>query len=144
MTDAAALAAIHAASFDHPRPWSAAEIAALLATAGSFALTEPGGFLIGRTIADETELLTLAVEPGRRRQGIGGRLLAAFLARAAQDGARRIFLEVAADNEAAIALYTRHGFRRTAVRKGYYRRPDGCRTDALILSRPAGPAPGNS
>ena len=61
------LAALHARCFDSPRPWSADEIASLLAGRGTFLLEAPHGFLMGRAIAGEAELLTVAVDPQARR-----------------------------------------------------------------------------
>ncbi len=133
--DLATLAAIHAASFVNPRPWSAPELRALLDGTGTFLLAEPGGFLIGRTVADEAELLTLAVAPDRRRGGIGARLIAAFTAEALARGSATAFLEVAADNAAALALYRRHGFAETGRRRRYYADGPGAPVDALVLCR---------
>ena len=110
-------------------------MADLIASPHVFAFGASNGFLFGRTIADEAELLTLAVDPAARRQGIGLDLVTRFLNRARQMGATSAFLEVAADNTAAIALYERCGFVAAGVRKGYYAEPDGRRTDALILTR---------
>lgn len=129
----ATLAALHAAAFD--APWSEAEIAALLAGPGVAALAEPGGFLLLRVVADEAEILTLAVAPAERRRGVGRRLVEAATARAAEAGARSLFLEVAEDNAAAVALYQACGFRPAGRRRGYYRRGEGPAADALILAR---------
>jgi ribosomal-protein-alanine N-acetyltransferase len=131
----AALARLHAAAFTTPRPWSEAEIADLLASPFCFLLTEPGGFLIGRAVAGEAELLTVAVESAARRQGIGARLMAAFLTEARARGAESVFLEVAADNHAARALYAAAGFQPAGIRRGYYRGPVGQPVDALLLRR---------
>jgi len=126
---------MHAACFTTPRPWSAAEIMQTLDSAFVFVLTEPGGFLIGRVVAGEAELITLAVDPGARRCGIGGQLVARFLAEAAARGAESVFLEVAADNLPAQRLYARKGFEQKGKRRDYYRRPEGARLDALVLGR---------
>ena len=139
-----ALAAIHAAAFITPRPWSSGEITTLLAGPGAFLLVEPGAFLMGRVIADETELLTLAVRPETRRRGIGARLVTAFLHEAAARKATTAFLEVAADNTAALALYARAGFAETGRRPRYYTTPDGNQVDALILARALPAAPEKS
>lgn len=132
MTDPDALAAIHAEAFD--APWDAASLSALLASPGVFAVEEPDGFILIRVVADEAEILTLAVRPAARRSGVGGRLVEAAVVRAAALGAERMFLEVAADNVAARALYTRMGFAEAGRRRGYYARSDGSHEDALILA----------
>jgi ribosomal-protein-alanine N-acetyltransferase len=138
---AAELARIHAASFIVPRPWSQAEIQSLLDSAGAILVAEPQGFALGRALAGEAELLTIAVTPGARRQGLGRRLLAGFLAEAAAQGAEAVFLELAEDNAAARALYRNAGFARAGLRRGYYRGTDGRAVDAVILRRPAQPVP---
>ena len=128
------MARIHAVAFVHDRAWTAQEIADLLASPFVTYLAEPQGFALTRLIAGEAELLTLAVDPAAQRQGVGRRLLQRWM-----DGleaqADTAFLEVAADNTAAIALYTSAGFRQTATRRGYYQRKDASSVDALIFSR---------
>lgn len=142
---AGALAAAHALSFD--APWSAADIAALLASPGAFALAvrsdgEVHGFILARAIAGEAEILTLAVDPAVRRKGLASALLEAATAAARAAGAETLFLEVAADNAAALALYERAGFEAAGRRRGYYARKGGPPVDALVLrrtlNRPAG------
>ncbi|PQZ78439.1 MULTISPECIES: GNAT family N-acetyltransferase [unclassified Brevundimonas] len=132
MTDPRALAVIHAEAFD--APWDAASLAALLASPGVFAIKDGDGFILIRVVADEAEILTLAVRAAARRSGLGGRLVQAAVVRAAALGAERLFLEVAEDNVAARALYARTGFVEAGRRRGYYARADGSREDALVLS----------
>lgn len=134
-----ALAQLHAVCFATPRPWNAEEFAALIGAPDCDLITLPGGFALIRSIAGEAELLTIAVDPDRCREGIGGRLLARALIRAQAKGAETCFLEVAADNAAAIGLYRSAGFTQTGRRPGYYRLQDGQRTDAVIMARPLGP-----
>ena len=129
------MAALHAASFTTPRPWSAPEFRSLLADPAVFAETAAGGFALGRAAVGEAELLTLAVAPEARRRGIGRVLLAAFEAKAACRGARACFLEVAADNAAALGLYRGAGYADAGRRPAYFRRPDGSRCDAIVLCR---------
>ncbi|SIS82814.1 GNAT family N-acetyltransferase [Phaeovulum vinaykumarii] len=129
------LARLHGACFTTPRPWSATEFADLLAARGVFVIARPEGFIMGRVIADEAELLTLAVDPAARRQGIGAALLAAFEAHARAAGAVTAFLEVAAPNAAARALYACGGWAEAGCRRGYFRTPQGEAQDALILTR---------
>lgn len=116
------LALVHADCFDDaPRAWSAQEFRDLLAQPHTFLLTRPHGFLLGRVIADEAELLTLAVAPTSRRHGIGRDLTADFAATSRDRGAVTAFLEVAADNAPARALYTELGWQQAGLRRGYYR-----------------------
>lgn len=127
-----ALAAIHAEAFE--TPWDAASLSALLASPGVCVVAEADGFILIRAVADEAEILTLAVRPPARRGGLGARLVEAAVVRAAALGAERMFLEVAEDNAAARALYARAGFHEAGRRRGYYARADGSREDALILA----------
>ena len=126
------LAALHAAAF--AEPWDAAAFESLLGQAGVYAVEAPDGFILMRAIADEAEVLTLAVRPHARSQGLGGRLVKAAAIEAVARGAVRVFLEVAADNGPALALYVRSGFVEAGRRPGYYARPDGGRRDALLLA----------
>ena len=131
-----ALAAVHSASFETPRAWSAAEFAALLADPMVFAVGDETGFAFGRVVADEAELLTLAVAPQARRQGLARACLTGFDKAARARGAATAFLEVAAGSAPAIALYHGAGWRETGRRPAYYRHGDGRREDALILTKP--------
>lgn len=135
-----ALAALHARCFTVPRPWSTAEFADLVAAPGVFLLTDGQGFALGRIVADEAELLTLAVVPETRRQGTGRALMARFDAAARAGGADHAFLEVAADNAAARALYARCGWAEAGRRPRYYATGDGRAVDALILTKFLGPS----
>jgi len=81
------------------------------------------GFIIGRQIADEGEILNLAVVPARRRRGEGGALLKAALDEFRTRRTSRVFLEVRESNRAAIAFYGKHGFAKTGRRAGYYQVP---------------------
>ncbi|RMH45552.1 MAG: GNAT family N-acetyltransferase [Alphaproteobacteria bacterium] len=127
------MAALHRLCFsDAPPPWSAESFAAALER-GAFALAAPGGFALGRVVLDEAELLTLAVAPDRRHQGIGRALLTRFEAEAAARGAVAAFLEVAETNAPARALYAAAGWTPAGRRPGYHGR-----TAALILRRDLG------
>ncbi|MGQ0567400.1 MAG: GNAT family N-acetyltransferase [Gemmobacter sp.] len=130
-----AMAALHARAFADQRPWSEAEFAGLVASPHTVVLAEPMGFLLGRVVAGEAEVLTLAVEPAARRQGHGTALLARFLALAVARGAVQAFLDVAADNAPALALYARAGFAVAGRRRGYFARPHGPAADAIVMSR---------
>lgn len=125
------LAALHATAFD--APWDAAAFADLLERPGVFAVEAPDGFILMRAVADEAEVLTLAVRPQARGQGLGGRLTVLGVAGAGAMGAGKILLEVAEDNAPARAVYSRLGFAEAGRRPRYYGRPDGSRADALLL-----------
>ena len=136
---AALLAEIHAAAFPPAGSWSCDVIALQLELRTTFALLHPaGGFVMARAMADEAEILTLAVIPALRRQGLVRLLLGAAMTRAAVLGAAAMFLEVATTNHAARGLYVAMGFVESGLRRRYY--ADG--TDALVLrSTLAPPAP---
>ena len=92
------------------------------------------GFVIGQLAADEAEILSIGVAPDWQRAGLGKKLVEG-LARAAKRGeARRLFLDVAEDNVAALALYAALGFKETGRRKRYYERPGGLAIDALTFA----------
>lgn len=124
-------------------PWSARSLAEVMALPGVFALMalaeagpdpEPAGFVLVRMLPEEAELLTLGVLPARRRAGFGTALLTAARAEAAQRGARRMTLEVAAGNTGAQALYLAASFVEAGRRRNYYRDSDGQGLDALVLA----------
>ena len=82
---------------------------------------------------DEALVQTLAVAPAVQGRGVGAQLLVALLEEAERRGQRTVSLEVRSDNAPAQRLYDRHGFTRTAVRRGYY----AGGVDALVLTRRA-------
>ena len=133
--DAPALAAAHAQAFENP--WDAQAFTDLLAGPGVYgALASdeaPLGLILCRVVAGEMEVLTVGVTPQARRRGVGNALMATALAAARQAGATEAFLEVAADNPAAIGLYAGLGFCQAGVRRGYYQRNAGSGVDALVL-----------
>lgn len=135
-----ALAALHARAFADgaERPWSLDELAALADGAGVTVLAAgepPDGFAMLRVAADEAELLTLAVDPDRRRAGLGRALLDAAMDGAARQGAAAMLLEVASGALAAQALYRAAGFVVVGRRKTYHAHPGRPREDALVMRR---------
>ena len=90
------------------------------------------GFVCFRVLGPEAELLNLAVDPRRRGQGIGARLVGGMLEEAAQRSAVRVFLEVRDSNFAAMRLYEKQGFQVLSRRPAYYSNPTA---DALVLHR---------
>ena len=91
------------------------------------------GFLAARKLADEMEILNLAVAPASQRQGIAGQLLRTAMKWAAAEGIAKIYLEVRASNAPAKAFYKSHGFRAIGTRLNYYSDPAD---DALLLTAP--------
>ncbi|MFZ3580894.1 GNAT family N-acetyltransferase [Loktanella sp. DJP18] len=130
-----ALAATHRAAFTTERPWSAVEFADLLAQRGVILCGITSAFVLGRVTFDEAEILTIATHPDRRRKGLARAALAAFCDRAVRAGAATAFLEVAADNDAARALYASENFTQVGLRRAYYHRVDGPPADAVVLRR---------
>jgi ribosomal-protein-alanine N-acetyltransferase len=139
----AVLAALHKESFTEH--WDEDAFASALAQPGAFGFivtqdngAEPLGFALLRAVVfagggGEAEVLTLATRPGARRQGVARRALTAALAQAHAFGVERVYLEVAADNAAARALYTSLGFCEVGRRKGYYARSNAAAVDAVVM-----------
>ena len=82
------------------------------------------GFIVGRQVGEEAEILNLAVIVANRRKGEGRALLKAALDEFRTRQVSRVFLEVRESNEAGIAFYARHGFSKTGKRAGYYHDPE--------------------
>lgn len=135
--DAAAIAAIHAASFR--RGWSEDEFDRLLADRAVVAQRATlgralAGFIVSRAVAGEAEILSVAIAPEWRGRGFARPLLDLHLRRLAGMGVRAVFLEVGEHNTPAVRLYRRAGFHEVGRRQGYY---DGGAT-ALTLRRDLG------
>jgi len=135
----APFAAIHARCFADA--WNEKALGDLLATPGTFLLSDGQSFILTRVAGPEAEILTLAVAPEARRCGTGGTLVEAAAAHAYAAGARDMFLEVAASNLPARTLYRRLGFVEAGRRKAYYPAGHEFPEDALVLRRPLPLAP---
>lgn len=94
----------------------------------------PAGFAMVRSVADEAELLLLAVDPAFRRRGVGRALLRAVIAEAQATGIADLHLEVREGNE-AVRLYTEQGFAKVGERRNYYRGKTGQAFDAHTYRR---------
>ena len=122
--DVPAMARIERDSFGSP--WSADEITKDVTAGGNVyvAVAEYGEKKAGygeiRTVAGEAQIYNIAIAPEFRRAGIGEALLRHMIARAEEDGCVLVTLEVRGSNEAAMALYTKLGFREVGRRRGYY------------------------
>lgn len=108
--------------------WPQASHEKLLRQSGVFALvTEAGsavtGYIVVRVVADEAEVLNLAVAPEWRRRGLGSALLLALIKELQSRQLASVFLEVRESNHAALDFYNNHGFLPTGRRTAYYRDP---------------------
>jgi tRNA threonylcarbamoyl adenosine modification protein YeaZ len=133
------LSALHGECFGEE--WRVADIARIMALPGAvallaFAATEPdrpAGFALARRAADEAEIISIGTIPAYRRRGIARRLVGGLADRLIGTGASALFIEVAAGNEAARALYQSLGFAPAGLRKGYYARAHGPAEDAIVM-----------
>ena len=113
------------------RPWSRKMLAEELDNeCAAFLVAEDAA--TGEVAADEGYITNVAVFPQYRRRGAAGKLLDVFLRFARANHLAFLTLEVRPSNAAAIALYTRFGFREAGRRRNYYDLP---KEDALILTR---------
>lgn len=131
----AALAATHARAFTATRPWSSVEFSSLLASPGAILAGDTTAFALGRVTLDEAEILTLATDPAHQCMGKGRAVLAQFEALAKAAGATAVYLEVAADNTAALPLYATAGYAEVGRRPHYYATPAGTPIAALVLRK---------
>jgi ribosomal protein S18 acetylase RimI-like enzyme len=74
----------------------------------------------GGPVNAEGHIITLDIVQSARRTGVGTALVGAIEQRLAARGVRRVSLETATSNEAAVAFWQRHGYRSSAVIRGYY------------------------
>ena len=135
-------AELHSGAF--ARPWSGDEFASLLSQEGTFGFVArrvgahqgpPAGVVLARTVAGESEILTIVVSKKARRQGVGRLLMDAVLQRLHADRATALFLEVDEENVGALALYRRLRFAEVGRRPAYYSDAQGRKTSALVLKR---------
>jgi ribosomal-protein-alanine N-acetyltransferase len=135
--DAAAIAAVHAASFQ--RGWGEDEFRRLLLERNVIChRAQIGhslvGFILSRLVAGEAEILSVAIKPGWRGRGFSRPLLDLHLRRLAGLGTGTVFLEVDEKNAPAVRLYRKAGFYDVGRRMGYY----GGGATALVLRRDLG------
>ena len=139
--DTERLAALHAAAFPPGQAWHPAAFRDLLAqdTVRAHGVTS-GATLIAFGLAqialDQAEILTLACHPARRRSGVARDLLAHLEQALSARGVKKWILDVAEDNPGAVAFYTALGFLIDGRRPNYYKRLEGGRVDAILMSKP--------
>jgi len=121
--------------------WTRSQCAGILPLSGVVLMLaedeggEVHGFSLLRSVADEAELLLLAVAPNAQRRGVGAALLDHFIDQGRRAGIRRLHLEVR-DGNPAVAMYQAFGFKAEGRRPKYYSGEDGSQHDAITMARP--------
>lgn len=122
----------------HSNPWSGKFFHKQLTNSARAILLKQNAeiisYLVYQQVVDEAEILNLATAAKHQNQGCASLLLRRFLDILETSGVKRVYLEVANDNLAAIALYTARLFKQDGIRKDYYQRKHG-RCDAILMSR---------
>lgn len=126
---------IHGACFDHG--WNESMMRQMLLMPGAVGLiayeqNKPVGIVMYAYSPEQADIVTFGVLPEYRGKHISDDLMEESFRFLTQQGIKEIFLEVAVDNEHAIALYRRHGFQQVGRRQNYYIRGD-VKTDALVM-----------
>ena len=129
------MAKLHLMSGSLTRPWSESEYKNLLATDKIRFFYVEKGFLVGRLIGPEAEILNVIVHPKYRRLGKARYLIFQFETEAKDIGSSRCFLEVAESNSSAHTLYHDLGYLKVGQRKNYYEFVDGRKDNASILAK---------
>lgn len=139
--DSARMAELHAAAFSQGGAWGPQQFEDLLSQNSNraFAITADDkilSFLLVQTADNQAEILTIATQPSVRRRGLAAALLARIEADLRLDGIATWLLDVAADNPSAIEFYRKLGFKADGLRPKYYKRLEGNRVDAILMSKP--------
>ena len=119
---------LHKACFPN-KPWTASDFADLKKS-GCDIIASQNGFVVWRVVADEAEIITIGVHPDARKSGIASAMLAIIENDIKKRGGKKIFLEVAENNEPARKLYEANGYKKIGVRPKYY---DGI--DAILMEK---------
>jgi len=141
-SDADTIARLHAEGFY--RGWTREEFAAYITGEGTPVYVacdsrrQIAGFAMLRHLGDDVELITIAVDRKWRKKGVGLMLMRAMFEALLRSPAKRMLLEVADDNAAALKLYGKLGFLKVGERKGYYPRADGTPATAIVMARDLG------
>jgi ribosomal-protein-alanine N-acetyltransferase len=125
LSDFEILYRIDQACFPRGIAYSRAELKSYLHCHGSCCLlaevaNKVAGFVLTEQSGKLGHIVTLDVLESYRRQGVGSSLLRAAEQKAASAGVRHMYLETATDNKAAIALWEKHDYRKSATIENYY------------------------
>ena len=139
--DAEQLAQLHAQVFDGPAAWQVSAFEDLLALTSTHAIgvwcdETLAAFLVAQYVKPEAEILTIVTKPSLQRRGLAKSLLESLQSQLQKEGLEKWLLEVAADNHGAVVFYENIGFRRDGRRPEYYKRLEGTRIDAILMSKP--------
>jgi len=129
------MAKLHLMSGSPTRSWSESEYKNLLATDKIRFFYVENGFLVGRLIGQDAEILNVIIHPKYRRLGKARHLISKFENEAKNVGSSRCFLEVAESNSSANKLYHDLGYLKVGQRKNYYKFIDGRKDNASILAK---------
>ena len=139
--DLAIVDALMIEAFDprYGEAWTRSQCLGVLALTGvhltiAFVDDFPAGFTMTRSVADEAELLLIAVAPDYRRRGVGTALIRAAIADCSVGSIAKLHLEVRAGND-AVKMYDAHGFTKVGERRAYYRGKIGVAYDAHTYSK---------
>jgi [ribosomal protein S18]-alanine N-acetyltransferase len=125
---------------NQPVPWSAGIFADELAAPGRIYLVADDEGLVGfgglMVVGEEAHVTNLLVDPRRRGEGIGRRLLIGLIEQGIESGACHLTLEVRCDNRRARSLYASVGLVPVGVRPGYYADDDALIMWAHDIDRP--------
>jgi len=129
------MAKLHLLSGSLTRPWSESEYKILLSTDTIRFFYVQNGFLVGRLIGPDAEILNVIVHPKYRRLGKARYLIDKFEKEAKEGGSSKCFLEVAESNSRANKLYQSLNYLSVGKRKNYYEFVDGRKDNASILAK---------
>jgi ribosomal-protein-alanine N-acetyltransferase len=129
------MAKLHLLSGSLTRPWSESEYKILLSTDTIRFFYVQNGFLVGRLIGPDAEILNVIVHPKYRRLGKARYLIGKFEKKAKEAGSSKCFLEVAESNSRANKLYQSLNYLSVGKRKNYYEFVDGRKDNASILAK---------
>ena len=143
MGQAADLSSLHAKAFPREEAWSQRDIVDLLQldTTTCFGLRVHDAlvsFVIAQVAVDQAEILTIVTSPKHQQQGYARQVLDRSEPYFQAKGAENWLLDVAEDNQGARAFYEKLGFAEDGRRPQYYKRLEGGRVDAILMSRPMG------
>ncbi|MEL6414682.1 MAG: GNAT family N-acetyltransferase [Pseudomonadota bacterium] len=134
------LARLHALSFRREEAWDAAAFESLLLQTNTRAFgverdSTLAAFILVHFVQPEAEILTLATAPSFQRLGLAQYVLREAESQLREDGLEKWLLDVAEDNQPAIAFYRKLGFAEDGRRPRYYNRLEGSRIDAILMSK---------